>query len=1431
MADAVVDRVVLASDFDPAGFERGLNILEDEMDALAQRVGGALHDISLPDVDLSPLLEDLTAAGDAVHALEAEVEKVGKADVSPDVSVMAQSFDVATEKLQTIATTIQTLNRTHPDLKFDTAGLTELQSILAALQQAIGQGIEKATGQAGASLRALADEVKLALSQAGGDTGPPITPKVDTAPAEASLGSLRESVQATKQAADTAFATPVTPKVAVGEPSQELSKFTQILQTMRQQAEKPVDLDVRIPVTDVGGFGDQLAVLATHTSDLTDAENENSGASARMVRQLGEVAPTVEEVQRAISEAKRSTDEHSRTLEVEGVHASELRRSFGELARGFAGLAAEESGASFEGSELAGAFASLISASGPLAVVAGTIAIIGTAVHLLTTETREAKREQEGLVKALHDSVREADRGPSGQREAALQRQLDLDEKIFQIERERAILNQGPGAVSRDLAAGGLTGALSGIVDRIALEHQLHSALKERGQIEADLAATEFEESARLVQSYAELRQAELAPLTALITAGHAGAAVQEEQNALLQEQRERLAAIRRELAAPDQTGHAQANRVRLLTEEANILTTLTTEDARRVGVQNQLLQVGLATTAEQARALTLVGDLAALEHDASAAPEARLRAYQALNATVDALTAPLEHQNQVVLQGAQQSAQAVQRLAQQAAELGAPHTLELDVSAALQGLHAVAAELDAQIDATTRQMDAVESTSTAFGRLRGEVAQLVQQRQGLEDLFRTLDPSPVQQTVTALGPLIQRLQELRATTGPLGQSQNASVAQVADLAASYAQLETAISNQGGASEADIRLLQAQREIIDAVGTSTATWTIGLEQAAESLGQLAQARQALRLSPEDFVLQVVVEAETAQAEAQYKAFLTRLHAAEGAKLQLQIDADFSGAQQSVNLIEQDFEEMDRNLSQTNATWRRFRQNVEDTRTPMDKLSDSIHDVVNAVGLAANAASALGAFGDEAEQQIGSVLRLGDALGDLAKNASTGNILGVIGAGIGAIGSIFGKSQTEKDLEEATRENTAAVRAATAEQQLARSGRFEGIGGIAELQATIHDIQTAVAAAEAAALAAEQQRQQSGDARDIAGHQAVIPSDFGALVDAANAAGLTLDELEAVAERYNITLVKDGVLVDGALEALAAKAGLAAQAAEGFGKTFEEQSALATLKSRLAGTDQDPAEQFRESLEGLKGAGAEGIANLFGDPSNLAAVRAQAQRLLQEFEAGTLPIKDLGHLTKDDFTRFLNQTADYLDSFGNSVQEATKALSNVPDTFNLAAAEFNAQAVAAPPAAPAPPPTLGPNIDPHALGDATLDATDGLQALVAALDGATAPTANLSDQLTGAGDGLERFTALLAAMTGGPAPEEPGTAGTSRAPTEVTGARPTTVIQWSGDLIIQESSDPRATAAAVRREFEIDSAGISGDSFDSGWNGWNAGRGL
>ncbi len=362
-------------------------------------------------------------------------------------------------------------------------------------------------------------------------------------------------------------------------------------------------------------------------------------------------------------------------------------------------------------------------------------------------------------------------------------------------------------------------------------------------------------------------------------------------------------------------------------------------------------------------------------------------------------------------------------------------------------------------------------------------------------------------------------------------------------------------------------------------------------------------------------------------------------------------------------------------------------NANITGNNWDKAADDIAAVGNALG---QVGDQLGFIDEQGQQAIRAMVDLGRAI-------ASGDILGVV-TGLASLGSaVFGKDATEREHDRILQQNTDAVKQLT-QAQLAPISREDFTQAGAGLS-------------------------QAVDAGNISKFSELLDvehlADLGtAQIEAElNRFGVSLVELDRIARANGIQLFDDsGRLIKGSVEELNAAIESGAINLAMFGRSLAEETNRVTLRSRLTGAEQDPAQAFENQLQGLRGVGAGAIADLFGNPANEAAVRQAALNLLSQFEAGTIDLAALG-ITEEELIAFLGSTADYLDSFGESVNDATNRLNdfNLPSGFKAAALAALA-ATPGGPTLPAAPPLrvtpFTPRLPNAAVGSTTVNTSVG-----------------------------------------------------------------------------------------------------------------------
>lgn len=274
------------------------------------------------------------------------------------------------------------------------------------------------------------------------------------------------------------------------------------------------------------------------------------------------------------------------------------------------------------------------------------------------------------------------------------------------------------------------------------------------------------------------------------------------------------------------------------------------------------------------------------------------------------------------------------------------------------------------------------------------------------------------------------------------------------------------VADQGG-------VLDQLNQQIAALPRIAQGWTEAAERMREARRELEQMGEKARAALADFLAIGDTQFDVAlrlsptaltdlrfDLESAVKDALQRLEAAQRARafaptlraLRLPVEIDDAPIREAEDALGN----LSADLISTDSTWRNFNANAEeaaenlrDARSDAQRLADTIAEVAGGLSDVAGAAAGIGLIGDEAARSIGNVLSLADAVGRVAEKASTGNILGVVSAGIDLLGGLFGPSETAQEHEAILRENTRALQTAAD----AMRGPT-GIGALAQAQADL-----------------------------------------------------------------------------------------------------------------------------------------------------------------------------------------------------------------------------------------------------------------------------------------------------------------------------------------------------------------------------------------
>lgn len=1445
MADTVVDRIVVGSDFDPAGFERGLQLMVGGVDSLQEQLTATLGDIHLPDIDTSPIQDGLENVRASLSLVTQEIDRMGDASVAPDFGELSTGVDLADEQVKLLRAEMENLARVHPDLHIDTGPLRELQVILRDIDVGVvGVGSQRdlsslaiVAEQAEHAFRGLgvSEENLNAVLQRGGflsTQGAAALREMGAAagaaipPVDGLGGAFTEA-----QAKAAGLRNPAPFTVETGPAQRQVTDLIGRLTDYK----RTLDLvEGRAHSFDPAGFGGNFGVLAGQLQQVDRAAKGVKPATDAMIAGMTAAGVAAREEAAAVAAAAAATNGAGNAMKTLGSHGHGLKRDLREIGVGMVQVAvgAETIPASLSG--VVSGIAALATAAGPIAIAAGAITLLVGAYHALTAAQREAKKAQDDIINARRQEI-EGARDPGGLQKAATaltERRGLLEKEIIEAKRMQVSMEE------RNLSG-------------LNYEVTVREKTKELEQVIADLKQTQIDRTKQQAEASETLFQ-------------HQKQAAEQAQQSFIQD-----------ISGLQSAGLANILYIKTAQQEmGRLLATAHDENLTMATRNTAWQQYNQLLTASESK---LVRSAQLAQQEA----QDRQAAFQKLGAQAAKLGAPVQLRFDIL--DARTQLQDQQRLLTQQINL-----LEREAR---------------KVGDTTAAFETLSGQARGLKTLRDSIADLLKASGAgdpLENLVASIGPLGER-----LALLREKFPELPKSNNQVTQT----AGEVANLVNKYVLLQQAIADAGGEHRADLRLLRASSEALQKLGPdfapyaqavakakvqvrelSDATVAAGdtafgaavaqqLNTAADAAKQFAPALQQgmdaaagviqrgfgdsataatgrLARGLKDAVgslketaagsggVTVPIFLDPAPAISAVDVMLADMQRRADEKFGLdlgkKIDKDLDNA---IKNFDQFDDASAGTTDQTKALARELfntgqvgtkamasilsrnaalRKMLLDTRTANERLADSFRDMARVGSAIRDLAGDLDFLGESAERTIGSLTGVLSGVEALARGDVLGGVLGIGGS---VLSGIFGgPSAAEQAQIDATEENSRALEEATAAYRAQTTGRFQGLGGLNDARSLLNSI------------ISSKEGQKAIDFSDA-------PDSFfrkradDHLRKAAAQFGTTQKELERIAHDYGITLIKDGRLVQGALEDLQKKLNLAAQAALGFAANVEDQTLAAGLRSQLQGVPQDPAEIFRQQLQGLRGAGASGIADLFADPSNIAAVRQQALKLLTEFENKTLDLSELGTLSREDFLRFLQNAADYLNSFGDSAAAATRHLVNIPDGFDLAAAEFEALALTAADAAreiKVPEGPRGIDLNPKVPGtleqaaeklrewtsglfDPQAGAFTPLSDAAASLAAFSADQVDVTDKLAGAVEDLRDVLDRWDGEAGGIVTSRAGTVSLSRG-TGVPGATGgNTVVQWSGDIVIPgQERTARELAQEVRREFEFDSMGEFGN---------------
>jgi hypothetical protein len=488
------------------------------------------------------------------------------------------------------------------------------------------------------------------------------------------------------------------------------------------------------------------------------------------------------------------------------------------------------------------------------------------------------------------------------------------------------------------------------------------------------------------------------------------------------------------------------------------------------------------------------------------------------------------------------------------------------------------------------------------------------------------------------------------------------------------------------ATEESLRRLDAQRDLVTSLGTQLAALQIGEDLVSEIQARAAGGSGAEALQRQINQIKAARQAAAdlektwATINAQMRELEARGQAVEREAREIgkAYSAEVFKALQDARDAMDDFRRATAASVDSLLTAREIVDEFEAKR--IQELADAFGAVADSAFGVADAAHSIGLIGDEAADSLASVGDLANALGQIA----TGNVLGGILGGISALGGMFGESAAQREQRETLEENN--LRLAELRQSLDAANIGAQRFGTARAQLR-----------EARAAGLDEDPRIAGAPKGT--NERRLDDQADALGDIVRRSGESLEEWANRIERETgIDVLDDkGHIIAGSLEQASKAIDLMTAAATRFSQTASGiESRLSTEeKLGLIPRSDDPLvaalEHDRDvQLEALNLGEAE-EARIRALDLKTAEGRAeflrQQQELFKRIKAGELTAEELGAIENADILgALIGDTADDLGAFDEATRSATdaiKGLTNLPDTFKLASAEFAARAVDTP----------------------------------------------------------------------------------------------------------------------------------------------------
>lgn len=355
--------------------------------------------------------------------------------------------------------------------------------------------------------------------------------------------------------------------------------------------------------------------------------------------------------------------------------------------------------------------------------------------------------------------------------------------------------------------------------------------------------------------------------------------------------------------------------------------------------------------------------------------------------------------------------------------------------------------------------------------------------------------------------------------------------------------------------------------------------------------------------------------------------------------------------------------------------------------PLQDSSNSLQKVVTAGRGLSQIAAEFSNINKNVLKVVSSILDAVAAVDQFNKAKKEKDILGQISGALGVVGGVvslgaalgdalFGAArEAAKEQREILRRNNEEL----AQLTLALKG-FQGtLGDQAKL---LQDLQNLLGPAERLAAARP----------DFSG---VGPPDISPVLRAVEefrqavaATGFTIQELNEIGKEWGITLLDShGRVIPEAVGQFVERMKLARQALFQFQNTVEDVTLATRLRNAAAGIEDTPQQIVTDALTQLGTLAPQIVKDFFAgidlsdgiSESEIAEIRRQSQKLVEQFLAGALNPDDLlGFKTPEEFAAFILNWLDALNRMTEATNEATRAMINVPTGFKLERLRFESQ---------------------------------------------------------------------------------------------------------------------------------------------------------